>query len=309
MIEFPISNKPIILPGMLHRRIENAARSLLEPERGPRIDFGEPVGEAALLPADSVSWRVFKNPVALFTGGVAAVILELAEPRVRTGVWEHSGFRADPVARLRRTGLAAMVTVYGARTVAEAMIARVRQVHERVRGTTPGGEPYYANDPALLNWVHATAAFGFLQAYHAYVRPVSSANRNRYYSEGATGAQLYGVTHARTSEAEIDGFFEMMRDGLERSDIIFEFLAIMKRAPVLPPFLRPAQRFLVRAAIDLTPEWARSLLGLTARHGLPPWQRAFVRQAGAFADRVILQSSPAVSACRRMGLPADYLYT
>jgi hypothetical protein len=33
-----------------------------------------------------------------------------------------------------------------------------------------------------------------------------------------------------------------------------------------------------------------------------------VRQAGAFADRLVLESNPAVQACRRMRLPADYLY-
>jgi uncharacterized protein (DUF2236 family) len=33
---------------------------------------------------------VFKNPVTLFIGGVGAVLLELAEPRVRDGVWGHS---------------------------------------------------------------------------------------------------------------------------------------------------------------------------------------------------------------------------
>ena len=119
--------------------------------------FAQPEGEPALVPADSVSWRIFKNPVALFVGGVAAVILELAEPSVRTGVWEHSGFRRDPVRRLERTGMAAMVTVYGARSVAEAMIADVVRLHDRVTGATPAGEPYRANDVRLLTWVQATA--------------------------------------------------------------------------------------------------------------------------------------------------------
>jgi uncharacterized protein (DUF2236 family) len=68
--------------------------------------------------APRVSWRVFKNPLSLFIGGVSAVIMELAEPRVRTGIWEHTTFRVDPIRRLRRTGLAAMVTVYGARSTA-----------------------------------------------------------------------------------------------------------------------------------------------------------------------------------------------
>ena len=43
-----------------------------------------------------------------------------------------------------------MVTTYGARGTAEAMIASVRRIHDRT-GTTPSGEPYRANDPELLN--------------------------------------------------------------------------------------------------------------------------------------------------------------
>src|SRR2546423_15667205 len=89
-------------------------------------------GEAALLSPESVSWRVFKNPLSLFIGGVTAVIMELAEPRVRAGLWEHTTFRLDPIRRLGRTGLAAMVTVYGARSTAEPMIARIRRIHEMV---------------------------------------------------------------------------------------------------------------------------------------------------------------------------------
>ncbi|WP_432444591.1 oxygenase MpaB family protein [Rhizobium leguminosarum] len=58
-------------------------------------------------------------------GGIAAVILEVAEPSVRSGVWDYSSFRKDAVMRLRRTGAAAMMTGYGPRPVAERMIARV----------------------------------------------------------------------------------------------------------------------------------------------------------------------------------------
>jgi uncharacterized protein (DUF2236 family) len=116
-------------------------------------DFRPPIGEPALVAADSVTWRIFKNPVALFVGGVAAVILELAEPAVRTGVWEHTDFRRDPMGRLERTGMAAIVTVYGAHSAAEKMIAGVMRLHERIAGTTPAGEAYRADDPRLLTWV------------------------------------------------------------------------------------------------------------------------------------------------------------
>lgn len=164
----------------------------------------------------SVSWQIFKNPVAVFVGGVAAVILELAEPRVRTGVWEYTGFRHDPVRRVRRTGLAAMVTVYGPMSVAQTMIAGVREMHARVRGQTPSGEPYSANDPELLNWVHVTAAYGFLEAYHSYVAPLSAEDRNRYYREGATAAGLYGVTRTPASEAEAFAAIEAARSRSRR---------------------------------------------------------------------------------------------
>src|SRR5260370_39269476 len=135
------------------------ARVLLEPGERSSIDFSRPVGEAALLSPDSVSWRVFKNPLSLFIGGVTAVIMELAEPRVRTGVWEHTTFRLDPIRRLRRTGLAAIVTIYGARSTAEHMIARIRRMHEMVGGTTASGEAYRSNGYELRSWDHGTAAY------------------------------------------------------------------------------------------------------------------------------------------------------
>ena len=65
-----------------------------------------------------------------------------------------------------------------------------------------------------------------------------------------------------------------MRGRLERSDIVFEFLAIMRSAPVLPLLLRPAQRLLVQAAVNLTPRWARTILGLEGTAytlGKPRW--------------------------------------
>jgi uncharacterized protein (DUF2236 family) len=232
--------------------------------------------------------------------------MELAEPRVRTGVWEHTTFRVDPIRRLQRTGLAAMVTIYGARSKAEAMIARVRRMHDRVAGSTPAGKAYRANDPELLNWVQGTAAYGFLRAYHAYVRPLSDLERDRYYSEGVLAASLYGAS-ASTSEATLEMRFEVMSNQLERSDILFEFLAIMRSAPILPMPLRPLQPLLIRAAVDLTPPWLQTIVGLT-EHGLNAWEADVVRQIGTFADRLVLEANPAVQACRRLRLPVNYLY-
>jgi uncharacterized protein (DUF2236 family) len=297
---------PIVLPWPLRSSLEVATRALFDLGHQSSADFLQPAGEAALVSPDSVSWRVFKNPLSLFIGGVAAVIMELAEPRVRTGVWEHTTFHINPIGRLQRTGFAAMVTIYGARSTAEAMIERVRRMHESIAGLTPAGKPYRANDPELLNWVQSTAAYGFLQAYHEYVRPLSAVERNHFYAEGTLAANLYGASPA-TSEAALEMRFNEMSNQLERSDILFEFLAIMLSAPILPLPLRPVQPLLLRAAIDLTPHWLRRIVGLTDQT-LNALEAGVVRQIGAFADRLVLETNPAVQACRRMRLPANYLY-
>jgi uncharacterized protein (DUF2236 family) len=297
-----------MLPPLLQQRVEAAAKAFLQPPGAPGVDFARPPGEAGLAGPDSVSWQVFRNPISLFVGGVAAVVLELAEPRVRTGVWEHSSFRRDPVERLQRTGLAAMVTVYASTSVAEPMIAGVRRAHEAVAGETPAGDAYQGNDPELLAWVQATAAFGFLEAYCAYVRPLSLADRDRLYAEGAPAAALYGAVGAPQSTADMNALFRRMRPRLEPSPIIGEFLGMMKQAPLLPLPLGPVQDVLIRAAVSIVPYWVRSILGLGEEWKLGPLEARLVTGAARLAGNYRLESSPPAQACVRMGLPPDYLH-
>jgi uncharacterized protein (DUF2236 family) len=298
----------IRLPWSLQRRLDAAASALLNSQDVRTVDFTRPLGEEALTAPDSMSWRVCKNPIALLIGGVAAVILELAEPAVRTGVWDHSSFRKDPMGRLRRTGLAAMATVYGARSVAEPMIARVVRMHGKVVGETPAGEAYSANDTRLLTWVQATAAFGFAEAYNRYVNPLSCAEIDALYREGAPASRLYGALGAPRSGAELQVLFDSMRDRLEPSPAIFEFLHIMREAPAFPGPLLWMQGMLVRAAVELIPDWIRERLGLSAFYGLRPSERWMVKMAGALSDRIVLPESPAAQSCLRLGLPITHLY-
>jgi uncharacterized protein (DUF2236 family) len=280
---------------------------MLQPAGAPVVDFAQPAGEPALVAPDSISWRIFRNPLALFIGGVSAVILELAEPAVRSGVWEHSDFRRNPVGRLQRTGLAAMVTVYGARSVAADMIAGVVRRHERVTGRTPSGEAYAGNDVMLLDWVQATATFGFAQAYHHFVAPLDRRQYSQVFAEGNAAALLYGATSAPRSAQAWEVLLNSKLGRLESSSIVFDFLDIVSNAAVLPSPLRPLQKGMVRAAVDITPQWVRERLGLGSSHGLAAWERKLLRQIGATADRLLLPSSPPVQSCLRLGLPADYL--
>jgi hypothetical protein len=49
----------------------------------------------------------------------------------------------------------------------------------------------------------------------------------------------------------------------------------------------------------------RTILGLNG-HNLHPWEAEVIRQPGAFADRLVLASNPAVQSCGRMRLQAYY---
>lgn len=274
-------------------------KDLLRPPPGMEFDFTSPAGEPALAPRDGISWKIFANPVALFVGGVTAVLLELAEPSVRSGVWDHSSFRRDPGMRLRRTGFAAMVTVYGPRSKAKDVIARVVAMHERVRGLTPAGEPYYANDPRLLDWVQATAVFGFTEAYHRYARRLSPDEKDAAFAEAAPAAALYGAVGAPTSWA---GWQKLLADtapGLLASDILAEFMEIMGDAPILPAPLRFLQRLLVRAAVSITPDPVRSLPQLKGR-GLRSGEDVVVRGLGRAAGLMVVPGTPAAGAAKRL---------
>lgn len=226
------------------------------------MDYRAPAGDPGLFGPDSVAWRVHANPVALAIGGVAAVILELAEPRVRTGVWEHSIFRTDPLTRMQRTGEATLITTYGPTKAAEARVAMVTRMHQRVGGVTPEGEAYTALEPELMTWVHVTAGWGFLNAYHRYVEPLSAAEQDRYYAEGARLGRLFGAPEPPGSVAEAEGWFQRMDTKLVPHPIIAEFLNIVSRTSPLGLAGRALQPLVAQAAIDLLPPRLARRLGL-----------------------------------------------
>lgn len=274
---------------MIRSLLDRVAARVLAPEG---VDFTTPPGEPAVVPAGSVSWDVYGNPVTLYIGGIAAVLLELGEPRVRHGVWDHSSFKRDPGRRLRRTGMAAMVTVYGARSVFEATAARVNRMHAQIRGTTPEGIRYAADDPELLLWVQATATWAFMEAYHRYARPVSPVDRDRYFAESRAGAALYGVEAPPASGAELDALFAAMAPRLGPSPILHKFLSVLRDAPLMPRPLRPIQRLGIRAAVDLVPADLRQRIGLVDLPALRSRERRLLQGLARTAEHIQLPSSP-----------------
>jgi uncharacterized protein (DUF2236 family) len=275
---------------------------------GWNIDFARPEGEPALLHPGSVQWRIYKNTLALAIGGVAAVLLEFADPRIRSGVWDHSTYKADPIGRSRRTGVAAMVGVYGPRSAARRVILGVTNMHARVNGATPAGESYRALEPELLDWVSATAAYGFLTAYDRFIAPVSPSDMARYYRDGHVVARLYGVRNSPTSGENFLRMMEKLSDRFEAHPIVEEFLDIIQSGRAMPSAPKFLHRALARAAVSLLPAMVRTRLRLGEAYDLTTADRLALKVVGAVAERTPDPRSPPCRASVRLGLPADFLY-
>ena len=276
--------------------------------QGIRIDFAAPPGEAALVGPDSVQWRIYKNQIALAVGGVAAVLLEFADARIRSGVWDHSTYKQDPIGRSTRTGAVALAGVYGPASLARQIIQGVNRMHVRVKGETPGGEAYKALDPELLDWVSATAGYGFVTAYDRFVAPVSAADKARYYRDGAAIAALYGVRNIPTSSDDFHAMLDRLEPRFEPHPIIHEFLAIIqsgKAAPSVPRFLHVT---LARAAVSLLPPKVRVRLELGREYDMTLVDRMALKLMAKMAERRVDPSSPQCQASVRLGLPHDFLY-
>ncbi len=275
---------------------------------GWKIDFRNPPGEPSSLDPDSMHWKIYKNPVAMAVGGVAAVLLEFADARIRSGVWDHSIYRQDPLGRSKRTGVAAMVGVYGPKRAAERVVQGVTNMHARVSGTTPKGEAYRALDVELLDWVSATAAYGFLTAYDTFVERVPESDKSRYYAEAAPGAMLYGVQHSPMSTAD---FFDMMNRLIHRFEphpINEEFLAIIQSGRAAPGTPKYLSRAMGRASVSLLPRIVRDKLGLGPKYDLSAIDRVAVKALGRFLERTPIPGSPPCDASLRVGLPANFLF-
>jgi len=136
----------------------------------------------------SEAWALNREAMLLLGAGPRALLLQLAHPQVAAGVADHSDFRADPWARLRGTLRSYLRIVYGTGTAARAEIRRLNGLHRTITGPT-----YRARDPELSLWVHATLVESTIVVADAWLEPISSERRNRYYAETLPIGRAFGI--------------------------------------------------------------------------------------------------------------------
>jgi uncharacterized protein (DUF2236 family) len=273
--------------------IRNVVRSTLEglfgADRFPEEQYDAPLGDEGLFGSDSVAWRIHAD-TSMFVGGIAALLLQSLHPRAAAVVSSSSNFRERPLHRLSRTGSFVAATTFAATPVAEAIIDRVRRVHDRIPG---------AGDPDLITWVHVAEVTSFLAAYRRYHPSLVWGNDvDRYFAETAVVAERLGGADVPKTAKAVRAYYEAVRPELATSSYSDELLAFIHRPPSTDAATRAVYDLFRQAAEAQLPGWARELYGMR----LPPGVDRFVLQPATWsvleALRLAGGPSPILAAAR-----------
>lgn len=232
---------------------------------------------------DDVIWHV-NSDAAMYVGGIRSLLLQALHPAAMAGVAGHSGYRSDPWGRLQRTSEFIAMTTYGPVPSAEALIARIRAIHERVRGKADDGTPYRASDPHLLAWVHVAETESFLEGFKRYGdRRLTQQQRDEYVAQAAPVGEMLGALDLPRTEAELAAALEDFRPELRTSAAARDTVDFILRTPPVPWPGRPGYWMLAAGAIASLPVWARAELGLPTGR----WFDAVGGLLGRFSARVV----------------------
>jgi uncharacterized protein (DUF2236 family) len=263
----------------------------------------DPADDGLFGPA-SVAWRVsadLASPVA----GLRSLLMQALHPLAMAGVDQHSGWRRDPVGRLAATSAYLATVTFGERAVAEQAAARVRRIHEHVRGIDAvTGRRYAAGDPALLLWVHAALVQSSLAAGRAFGTPLSAEDSDRYVAEMMVAAELVGVPRSLVpaSVAELERYVASVRPGLSCTPAARQSMAYLLDPPGLDEEIAEFWQDVRDAAIAVLPEWARQMYGYSTPPPLTPGRRAEIRQSLGVLDAMSLGQPGVLEARQRIML-------
>jgi uncharacterized protein (DUF2236 family) len=250
-------------------------RALVKQVRGTFNDQSKgekpvPASDEALFPRGSVIRRVHGDVTSMMVGGIAALLTQMLHPKALGGVWDHSDVDSDMLGRLRRTARFIAVTTFAHRDKAMAAIAKVKAIHAQVGGTLSDGREYRASDPWLLAWVHVAGAVNFLDGWRRYAEPrMSRPDQDRYFAESGEIARLLDADPVPQTRAEAERLIAEFRQELRADERTRAFRDLVLNAPAASIRVAPVQLLLMNAAIDLMPDFARKMHGLS-RPLLPP---------------------------------------
>ncbi len=251
----------------------------------------------------SVTWRMSAD-LATPVAGLRALLMQALHPLAMAGVDQHSGWREDPVGRLAATSAYVAAISFGDKAVAERAAARVRRIHEHVRGVDAvTGRPYAASDPALLLWVHVALVESALAARTLFGAPLPPGDADRYVAEMVVAAELVGVPPGMvpSSAAGLARYISSARPELRCTPAARESMAYLLDPPGLDEDIAEIWYDIRCAAVAALPDWALQMYGFAAQP-LTPARQAEIRQALGVLDAMFLGEPGVLEARQRVTL-------
>lgn len=247
---------------------------------------------AAYAAVDGVARVVHGDLASMLVGGVASLLYQMLHPYAMAGVAQHSRYEEDPLGRLLRTANFISATTYGSTTTAHEAIERVRFVHRFVHGIADDGQPYDAQDPHLLLWVHCAEISMFLAAHRRFGKHrLGDSDADAYVAEMVRPARDLGVTDPPSTLAGLHAALEGFRPELRLSADAVAARDFIIRGVMTSRAQRLSYRLIVMSATSLLPPEARELLGVRAR---PVLERLMVRPATLALSRLVQFAVPPV---------------
>jgi uncharacterized protein (DUF2236 family) len=265
--------------------------------------YGGPAGDPGLTGGPgSISWEVNGHLPSVLAAGLGAIVMEVLHPSVMDGVFTQSSYRTQPTRRAQETLGYVLRTTFGNTEAATRVIERVKRIHGRVGGTRADGVAYRALDPELIAWVHTCIPWAIMTAYDRYVRPLATAEKDRYLTEQAVVGRMGGADAVPETVAELEAFVERMRPLMAMNEQTRSFIGFLVGDTEgefhAPRYQQLDRRLQLAASMTLMPEWARHLTGT---YQPAPVRRLYLRPTARLQMRIVAWAYPELP-CKQLAV-------
>ncbi len=232
------------------------------PEWTPLVEAGE---DAGLFKPTDAAWVVHAD-VATMIGGIRALLLQALHPGSLAGVMQHSRYEEDALCRLSGTIRWLTICTFGSKEALEVESARVRQMHERVKGkfsTNDGSErSYKASDSDLLMWVHVAFTDSFLAAHQEY--GVKEINPDEYVKQWANAVTPLGVLNPPQNLQELQAILKSYEPQLRVDENSKRVIQFIQNPPTFTGMTKLVYSIMFSAAFHLLSEEQQKAIGVDA---------------------------------------------
>lgn len=169
-------------------------------------------------PGRSLARRVHGERAVGLLYGQRALLIGALEPLTYTGTMLSTWSGNRPFERLARTAKIQETVFLGTREEADAALAKVGRLHEKVKGELPvpagphpAGTPYSAFDPELMLWTLAVIADSGREMYETLVRPLDPDERELLWQDYVLFGELFGLPRSEVPATHLE--FKAWFDG------------------------------------------------------------------------------------------------